>query len=70
MQKPNTGGIAVATDADIISILGNIDSDQLLAILSLRARQSPRSRKPRCGFPVTLMWSAPMSQSKAMRRTS
>ena len=38
MQKPNSGGTstAVATDADIISILGNIDSDKLLAILSLR----------------------------------
>lgn len=36
MQKPNSGGTAVATDADIASILGNIDSDKLLAILSLR----------------------------------
>ena len=36
MQKPDSGGAAIATDADITSILGNIDSDKLLAILSLR----------------------------------
>ena len=35
MQKPDTGGNAVATDADITSILGNLDADKLLAILSL-----------------------------------
>ena len=36
MQKHDTGGTAVATDTVIKSILGNIDSDKLLAILSLR----------------------------------
>ncbi len=36
MQKPNSGGAAIAPDADITSILGNIDSDKILAILSLR----------------------------------
>lgn len=36
MQKPDSGGTAVATHADITNILGNIDSDKLLAILSLR----------------------------------
>ena len=36
MQKPDSGGSAVATDADITSILGNLDTDKLLAILSLR----------------------------------
>jgi hypothetical protein len=35
MQKPDTGGNTVATDADITSILGNLDADKLLAILSL-----------------------------------
>lgn len=35
MQKPDTGGNAVATDADFTSILGNLDADKLLAILSL-----------------------------------
>ena len=35
MQKPDTGGNAVATDADITSIFGNLDADKLLAILSL-----------------------------------
>jgi hypothetical protein len=36
MQKPDSGGNAVATDADVTSILGDLDSDKLLAILSLR----------------------------------
>ena len=36
MKKPDTGGNAVATDADITSILGNLDADKLLAILSLQ----------------------------------
>ena len=36
MQKPDTGGNAVATDADITSTLGNLDADKLLAILSLQ----------------------------------
>ena len=36
MQKLNSGGTAVATDADITSILGSINSDKLLAILSLQ----------------------------------
>jgi hypothetical protein len=35
MQKQDSGGNAAATDADITSILGNLDSDKLLAILSL-----------------------------------
>ena len=35
MQKPDSGGSAVATNTDITSILGNIDPDKLLAILSL-----------------------------------
>lgn len=35
MQKPDTGANAVATDADITSILGNLDAEKLLAILSL-----------------------------------
>jgi hypothetical protein len=36
MQKPDSGGSAVAaTDVEITSILGNLDSDKLLAILSL-----------------------------------
>ena len=36
MQKSYSGGGAIATDIDITSILGNIDSDKRLAILSLR----------------------------------
>ncbi len=36
MPKPDSGGSAIATHADITSILGDIDSDKLLAILSLR----------------------------------
>jgi hypothetical protein len=36
MQKHDSGGTAIATDADITSILGNIDSEKLLAILTLR----------------------------------
>ncbi len=36
MQKLNSGGTAVATDADITSILGSINSDKVLAILSLQ----------------------------------
>ena len=37
MQKPDSGGSAVAaTDVEITSILGNLDSDKLLAILSLQ----------------------------------
>ena len=35
MQKSDSGGNAAATDADVTSILGNLDSDKLLAILSL-----------------------------------
>lgn len=36
MQKLNSGGTAVATDTDVTSILGSINSDHLLEILSLR----------------------------------
>ena len=36
MQKQNSGGVAVATYADIKSSLGDIGSEKLLAILSLR----------------------------------
>ena len=36
MQKQNSGGVAVATYADIKSILGDISSEKLLAVLSLR----------------------------------
>ena len=36
MQKLNSGGTAIATDADVTSILGSVNSDKLLAILSLR----------------------------------
>ncbi len=36
MQKLNSGGTAVATNADIKDILGSINSDKLLAILALR----------------------------------
>ncbi|MGA7390439.1 MAG: hypothetical protein WA322_03685 [Pseudolabrys sp.] len=36
MQKHDSGGAAVATYADIKSILGDIGSEKLLAILSLR----------------------------------
>jgi hypothetical protein len=35
MQKSDSGGNAAATDADVTSILGNLNSDKLLAILSL-----------------------------------
>ena len=35
MQKLDSGGSAIASDADIISILGNLDPDKLLAVLSL-----------------------------------
>ena len=35
MQKSDSGGGAIATDTDITSILGNIDTDKRLAILSL-----------------------------------
>jgi len=35
MQRLNSGGTAVATDADITGILGSINSDKLLAIMSL-----------------------------------
>jgi hypothetical protein len=34
MEKPNSGGKA-ATNADVTGILGSIDSDKLLQILSL-----------------------------------
>ena len=36
MRKPNSGGTAMATHADVASVFGNIDSDKLLAILALR----------------------------------
>lgn len=36
MQKLDSGGTAVATNADIKDILGSINSDKLLAILALR----------------------------------
>jgi len=36
MQKPGSGASAIASDADITSILGNLDPDKLLAVLSLR----------------------------------
>lgn len=36
MQKPDSGGTAIATQNDITSILGELDDEKLLAILSLR----------------------------------
>ena len=36
MQKLNSAGKAIATDADIRSILGAINSEKLLEIVSLR----------------------------------
>ena len=36
MQKLNSAGKAIATDADIRSILGGINSEKLLEIVSLR----------------------------------
>ena len=36
MQKTNSGGTAIATQNDITSILGELDDEKLLAILSLR----------------------------------
>ncbi len=35
MPKPNSGGTALATHDDVTSVLGNLDPEQLLAILSL-----------------------------------
>jgi hypothetical protein len=36
MRKPDTGGTALATHSDIKGILGDIDSADMLAIMSLR----------------------------------
>ena len=36
MPKSNSGGSAIATNADIAGVFGNINSDKLLAILALR----------------------------------
>lgn len=35
MPSPNFGGTALATHADIQGILGNLDPEQMLAIMSL-----------------------------------
>ena len=35
MPKPNSGGTALATHQDVQSILGNLDTEQMLAIMSL-----------------------------------
>lgn len=35
MPSPNSGGTALATHADIQGILGNLDPEQMLAIMSL-----------------------------------
>jgi hypothetical protein len=35
MPKPNSGGTTLATHNDIIAILGNLDAEQMLAIMSL-----------------------------------
>lgn len=36
MPKPNSGGTALATHDDVTGILGNVDPEQVLAIMSLR----------------------------------
>jgi len=36
MPKPDSGGIALATQDDIKSVLGDIDPAEMLAIMSLR----------------------------------
>jgi hypothetical protein len=36
MPKPNSGGTALATHDDVQGILGNLDPEQMLAIMSLR----------------------------------
>lgn len=36
MPKPSPGGDTAATQADVVGILGHIDSKQLLTILALR----------------------------------
>jgi len=36
VQKPDSGGTVIATQNDITSILGELDDEKLLAILSLR----------------------------------
>lgn len=36
MPKPNSGGTALATHDDVTGILGNLDPEQVLAIMSLR----------------------------------
>ena len=36
MPKPNSGGTALATHNDAKGILGNLDAEQMLAIMSLR----------------------------------
>ncbi len=36
MPKPNSGGAALATHDDVMGVLGNLDSEELLAIMSLR----------------------------------
>ncbi len=36
MPKPDSGGAALATCGDITSVLGNLDPDQLLEIVSLQ----------------------------------
>ena len=36
MPKPDSGGTALATHDDVTSVLGNLDPEELLAIMSLR----------------------------------
>ena len=36
MPKPNSGGTALASHADVTGILGSLDPAQVLAIMSLR----------------------------------
>ena len=36
MPKPDSGGTALATHDDVTGILGNLDPEQVLAIMSLR----------------------------------
>lgn len=69
MQKPDTGGNAVATDADITSILVNLDADKLLAILSLHPTVAEVEEASIWLSGDADVFDA-MSQSKAMRRIS
>ena len=67
MQKHDSGDAPVATYADIKSILGEIGSVKLLAILSSRPTIS---KKHRYGFPAIATFSAQLNRSKVMRQTS